>query len=395
MRSIKKRNIAEALVAMLALLLACLSLISENPIFNRSAAFTPIDFSINKNVTESASQLFSKGTIKKITESKTMLTYYLSAVSADDNIKLSVNNPPTTAPPNEAAKISVGATGPFQIKNETEETIAKVSGSNTVDISYYENTYFLLIDAKLISTSSDGFIVDAGSDNAIILPSYTDLNWNKTVNLNQFRGVIDIKYSKKSKKLWAVNELSLEDYLRGVSEAKADAPSEHLKVMAIVERSYAWHHIKNGGKHEGEPFILKNSRGGNGDDQIYQGYLAELRLPTIVSAAVATRGSVVTYLGDPVITPYSSNPGGRTLSPQEAGWGNLNWPWVKSVPDPDTAGMVKNGHGVGLSGVGSLKRAERGEKNENILGYYFPGTSIGQVPSDSVMMRVAIYGVEG
>ncbi len=56
--------------------------------------------------------------------------------------------------------------------------------------------------------------------------------------------------------------------------------------------------------------------------------------------------------------------------------------------------MIKNGHGVGLSGIGSLKRAERGDTFENILRYYFPGTSIGNVKSDTVMMRVAIYWVE-
>ena len=384
----------ENMVTMLALLLAIFSLVSENPIYNRSAAFTSKDLSIKNNISSSASELFSKSMIKNIAGSKTMLTYYLNSTSIGDNKTRPVNNINSTPPPNSAAKIPLSATGLFHIKNDIGETVAKVSELKTVEISYYDDTYYLLIDGKLISTSSDGFTADASDSAAIILPSFTDLNWNATVNLNQFRGTIDIKYSKKSKKLWAINELSLEDYLKGVSEAKADAPGEHLKVMAIVERSYAWHHIKNGGKHEGEPFILKNSRGGNGDDQIYQGYLAEQRLPTIVSAVKATKGSVVTYHGDPVITPYSSNPSGRTLTPLEAGWGSLSWPWVTSVPDPDTAGMVKNGHGVGLSGVGSLKRAERGERHENILGYYFPGTEIGQVPSKNTMMRVAIYGVQ-
>ena len=94
-----------------------------------------------------------------------------------------------------------------------------------------------------------------------------------------------------------------------------------------------------------------------------------------------------------VITPYSSNPGGRTRTPKEAGW-NYDWPWVQSVPDPDTVGMRRNGHGVGLSGYGSRKRAERGDTAAQILSYYFPGTAIGVVPTAGATIRIAIYAAK-
>jgi len=148
--------------------------------------------------------------------------------------------------------------------------------------------------------------------------------------------------------------------------------------------------LNNGGRHPGEPFHLKNSRNGNGDDQVYRGQMSETRQPQIAKAAGDTAGTVVTYQGTPVITPYSTRADGRTRSPEEAGW-KVNWPWVKSVPDPDTAGMSRLGHGVGLSAYGSRKRAERGDNHAQILAYYFPGTSLGQVDTGSRGLRVAIY----
>ena len=231
----------------------------------------------------------------------------------------------------------------------------------------------------------------AAAGTALALPGYVDMNWNNTVNLNWFRGLIEIAYSNKSNRLWAINELYLEDYLRGIAEAKHDAPVEHLKVMSILARSYAVHHLANGGRHEGEPFHLKNSRNNNGDDQVYRGYLAEIRQPRIAQAAASTAGQVVTYRGRTVITPYSSRPSGRTRSPAEAGW-NVDWPWVVPVPDPDTVGMTRIGHGVGLSGYGSRKRAERGDTATQITGYYFTGTSIGKIDTSSQLVRVTIFG---
>ncbi len=300
---------------------------------------------------------------------------------------------PTVQPVYDAntAFISISSDGPWKITDAQNHQLVKLSKDQVAKISYLNNKYLLITPSQSFYSSTYLQAVPI-ADSILNLPDYYDWNWNKTVNLNSFRGKIEVRYSTKSKVLWAINKLPLEDYLKGITEASPNDPEEHLKVMAIIERSYAWYHLQNGGKHPGEPFILKNSRNGNGDDQIYQGYLAEKRLPTLVAAVKATSGKVVTYNGQPVITPYSTSAGGRTLSPKEAGW-NFNWPWVKSLPDPDTAGMPRIGHGVGLSGVGSRKRAERGENYRQILSYYFPGTSIGSIPSDKKNINIAIYSV--
>ncbi len=293
--------------------------------------------------------------------------------------------------PTGTPRISIGASGRF---------IAKAGGKKLESFEKaqqpavgYANTRYYLVEGGRTLFVSDGPITfePEAFGTALSLPGYTDMNWNNTVNLNWFRGSIEMVYSSASRRLWAVNELYLEDYLRGIAEAQHDASEEHLKVMAIVSRSYAVHHLANGGRHPGEPFQLKNSRNGNGDDQVYRGYMAEQRQPRIAQAAADTAGTVVTYEGRPVITPYSSRPRGRTLAPAEAGW-TVDWPWVVSVPDPDTAGMTRLGHGVGLSGYGSRARAERGETAAQILAYYFQGTTLGQAATADQKVRVSIFG---
>ena len=289
-----------------------------------------------------------------------------------------------------APRIEVSASGTFVAKTDGKE-LASFDKNQRPTIGYSNNRYYLVEKDQTIVVSDKPIeFQPKASGTALSLPGYTDMNWNNTVNLNWFRGSIEMVYSSISHRLWAVNELYLEDYLRGIAEAKHDASEEHLKVMAIVSRSYAVHHLANGGRHQGEPFQLKNSRNGNGDDQVYRGYMAEQRQPRIAQAAADTAGVVVTFEGRPVITPYSSRPSGRTRSPAEAGW-NVDWPWVISVPDPDTAGMTRVGHGVGLSGYGSRARAERGETAAQILAYYFPGTTLGQAATANQKVRVSIF----
>lgn len=297
----------------------------------------------------------------------------------------------TPAPANLQAVAGVDITGPkLRVVDYRSKDIAEAPGS--VSLKYSGGMYYALSAGKKIAESAKPLRVMPGSGESLALLGYTDLNWNKSVNLNRFRGSLELVLSAKTGKLWVVNQLSVEEYIAGVSEASADAPTEHLKVMADIARSYAWWHLERGGRHAGEPFHLKNSRAGNGDDQIYQGYLAETRLPRYASAARGTAGEVVTFNGQPVITPYSTRASGRTLSPSEAGW-KVDWPWVVSVPDPDTAGMSRLGHGVGLSGYGSRKRAERGSSHQDILKYYFPGTGLGSVDSSRATIRIAIYSL--
>lgn len=257
------------------------------------------------------------------------------------------------------------------------------------NVYYINGNYYVVTPSSVGSTNTGVRFYPVGGH--LIINSYYDPNWNGSANYNEFRGVIEVRYSGTSNALWVINELPLEDYLKGMAEALATSHPTHLRTMAIVERGYAYYHISRGGKHPGEPFHLKNSRQGNGDDQVYAGYKYETLAPAIGQASGETAGRVVFYGSSPVITLYFSRSDGRTRSALEA-WGWTWAPWLISVPDPDCAGMSKLGHGVGLSAYGALKNAERGASYTDILGYYYRGTSLGIINNPNI--RVAIYKIQ-
>ena len=153
-------------------------------------------------------------------------------VAAKAAIKGDVGEPefkPTPTPPlpEGAPRMPVSASGPFAA--EVSEAGRKVFGANqTVAVGYSQGTYYLVQDGKTVATSGRPIkLVPAAEGSIISLPEFQDMNWNNTVNLNTFRGNIEIAYSGKSNRLWAVNEVTIEDYLRGIAEAAHDAPEEH------------------------------------------------------------------------------------------------------------------------------------------------------------------------
>lgn len=125
-----------------------------------------------------------------------------------------------------------------------------------------------------------------------------------------------------------VNELHLEDYLRGVvtAESPASWPAQALQAQAVVARSYA----------------ITNAVGGRPFDQwpdtrsqVYRGVVGESGPGD--AAIAATRGRVVTKDGTPVITYFFSTSGGRTEASQNV-FGGEPRSWLTSVRDPYEAG---------------------------------------------------------
>ena len=122
-----------------------------------------------------------------------------------------------------------------------------------------------------------------------------------------------------------VNAVSLESYLRGVvgDEMPPSWHPEALKAQAVAARTYA----------------VTTSKAGNGFDQypdtrsqVYGGIAAEE--PTVDAAVAATRGELVTYQGQPVVTYFFSTSGGRTENVENTSLGTAPVPWLKSVADP-------------------------------------------------------------
>lgn len=194
--------------------------------------------------------------------------------------------------------------------------------------------------------------------------------WNPALNDNLFRGVIEVQ--KVGEKLTVINELQIEDYLKGIAEVSNSDPKEKIKTIIILARSYAKYYRDIGQKFPGKPFNLDDDPD---HTQKYIGYGLELRSPNIIDAVKETSGQIVTYNGKPVITPYFNQSDGRTRSAKEV-WGWDDAPYLQSVNDEFCGTKELKGHGVGLSGCGATELAKQGWDASKIIKYYYKGVEI-------------------
>jgi hypothetical protein len=219
------------------------------------------------------------------------------------------------------------------------------------------------------------FISSLGDENVFEVVNFENRPaWNTSLNDNKFRGALELRYSEDRNKLYLVNELSLEPYMRGIAEASNGLPLEFLKALMIAARTYAQHNLNIGGKHPAAYFTLNASS----YDQVYRGYNSEIRLPNVIKAVEETRGMMVAYGGEIVVTPYFSQSDGRTRAWEEVWWG-AGKPWLVSKPDPYCSGRKMLGHGVGFSSYGARKMAEAGKNFEEILKYYYTGIELKKI----------------
>ncbi|HAI97938.1 TPA: hypothetical protein DCL30_00125 [Candidatus Peribacteria bacterium] len=201
----------------------------------------------------------------------------------------------------------------------------------------------------------------------------TITNWTRSAN--RFRGIIECRVIDDS--LVLINEIGLEDYLKGLIEEPDSEPYEKQRAFAVAARSYAAYYISPlHRKFVGKPY--------DGDDspahfQAYAGVHAEESNPRWVQAVDSTKNKVLLVDGEVIKAPYFSSDDGRTRSPSEIGWAHFPFEDVfVSKPDPWCEGMSMNGHGVGMSGCGSKAQAKKGKKAEEILKYYYSGVTIGE-----------------
>ena len=136
----------------------------------------------------------------------------------------------------------------------------------------------------------------------------SDDDKNAPVRLNDrpYRGRIEV-FTNSRGTLTVVNELGLEDYVRGVVANELSPGGypalEALKAQAIAARTYA---LKNRGQFVSQGFdLLPTTR-----SQVYRGLSSENPLST--RAVDETRGLVATYNGEPINALYTSTCGGRT-----------------------------------------------------------------------------------
>ncbi len=194
--------------------------------------------------------------------------------------------------------------------------------------------------------------------------------WNPSLNDNQYRGILEVR--EDGRELIVINELPVEDYLKGLGEVSNNENYEKIKTIIVAARSYALFYLTEDEKFPGKPYHLD-------DDpekcQKYLGYGMEKRSPNVKKAVEKTQGEVVAYGGKVVKAPYfNQSDGTYTKTPKEV-WG-WDAPYLKPVNDSYCKGTEFLGHGVGLSGCGAKALAEQGKNYEEILKYYYTGITI-------------------
>jgi len=144
-----------------------------------------------------------------------------------------------------------------------------------------------------------------------------------TFNKRKYRG--NFKILRGSSGLTLINELGIENYLRGVLKMEINPawPREAIKAQAVISRTYALKHL---GKHSKEGFDLCALP----HCQVYRGVNAED--PVCDKAIRETRGSVLTFQGKLALTPFHSDCGGATADVSTVWGGHL--PYLKAVREP-------------------------------------------------------------
>jgi hypothetical protein len=271
------------------------------------------------------------------------------------------------------ATVNISGSGPFTATDASGRQLAGFQGGQTVSVAAAGPGGYALNAGQLISSNLPIRFVP-GSGTVLSdpdLPSYT----------RDFRGVLEVNFSPKSNKLWVIDELPLEDYVKGIGEEPEGLPSEEYKALAVAYRSYALSVLQRhrGDPSWGEPFDIGSSTQWVapyvGSNQIYAGYHRETLGPMLTQGEQATIGQVATYNGQVAVTPYYSRSDGRTRSWAEV-WHGSDHPWLVSVPDPDDNGQTLLGHGVGMPLRSVSFRALAGWTYDQILRYFYTGVQI-------------------
>lgn len=138
-----------------------------------------------------------------------------------------------------------------------------------------------------------------------------------------YRG--DMLFSGGDSGIVTINELPIDDYVRGVVPLEigdlSPAEAAAAEAQAIAARSYAFIHL--------DPSRSYDVTGGT-LDQLYGGAGAET--PVSSQAVDATRGLVLEYAGRIVNAPYHAVCGGTTAAASEV-WRSNDEPYLQSVSD--------------------------------------------------------------
>ena len=216
-----------------------------------------------------------------------------------------------------------------------------------LSIAASENIRVVIADdqREVTLTSPTGLVVKGSSSNhhekklvygqgsvegrPVLIRSAGDLT---RMNGKIYRGWLELR-KKRNGRLLVINDLDIEDYLKGViaSEIPNDWEFEALKAQAVAARTYALYQKRSAGNRSYHILATVSS-------QVYNGSSGE-RLNAI-RAVRDTKGIVLMYRGKVIPAFYHSSCGGHTENAAEL-WG-IDAPYLKGV-DCECQDIVANG----------------------------------------------------
>lgn len=173
-----------------------------------------------------------------------------------------------------------------------------------------------------VSAGASGLVVDGQrlrSDRIEVRGRNGDI----TVNNLTVAGRVTIK--RQNGRLMAINELPLEDYVKGVVPAEMNAAwhPEALKAQAMAARTYALYKIRQNGKKDFD--VVASTK-----DQVYKGR-AGADGPA-GRAVDETRGQVLAFQDEPILATFFSTAAGPTEDAINV-W-SVDLPYLKGVECP-------------------------------------------------------------
>lgn len=151
-----------------------------------------------------------------------------------------------------------------------------------------------------------------------LVPDSYDHKHNILINSRPYLGVVEF-HIERDKYIRPVNQLPLEDYLKGVVpfEVIASWPLETLKAQALAARTYAVSHL---GK------VIDDTI----NYQVYGGFVWNVKT---TKAVEETTGEVIMYDKRLIEALYSSSNGGVTENNSHV-WGGITKPYFPIKEDP-------------------------------------------------------------
>jgi len=255
------------------------------------------------------------------------------------------------------------------------EMVGFLSANEEAVLSYKNGKFFLKSNTLKLESKNFWRFEPVEENSFFNLPNCGRTLYNRKITYCTYRGVFEYQYGQISKMPYLINELPLEDYMKGIAETDNNSAQGYIKAVLVAARSYAYKNISFNPPTAKRLFDVFAST----KDQLYLGYVSEQKMPRVAKMAQETSGEMVTFNNKVVTTPYFSYSGGKTKEWKNRA-GKNDRPWLISVECKYDKGKRKLGHGYGMSTHDALMRATKDNWDYvQLLEYYYSGTQVEKI----------------